>query len=221
MAESLEFVFPGETKTKTSSVGQLIDEQSNQMYSSDKRFTAHAGDVVIGLVTFKTADFYRVDIRGCSSAMLGTTAFNGATKRHKPDIRVGQYVAAWIQRVDVDLGVELSCEDPATQRDWSSGDCNFGVLPTEISDHTLVFDISVSYAANLQIKQDTHPVLRSLARLVDKAEIVLGKNGRVFVRTASREQTLAVVKTVLLGERLKPVQIEALLKALLLQATHS
>jgi hypothetical protein len=37
-------------------------------------------------------------------------------------------LVSWVQRVDLDLGVELSGEDSGSQRDWSSGDCVFGVF---------------------------------------------------------------------------------------------
>jgi exosome complex component RRP40 len=144
---------------------------------------------------------------------LSTTAFNGATKRHKPEVKIGNHVVAWVSRVDLDLDVELSCEDTGTQRDWSSGDCLFGVLTIENSESALVVDVSCSYAAQLQTK-DTHPVFRSFGRHT-KAEVAVGRNGRVFVKAATRAEVLALSKTIVLGERLSPVQTEALFRGLL------
>jgi hypothetical protein len=42
------------------------------------------GDIIVGIVLQKSADFYRLDINSVSTAILPSTAFNSATKRHKP-----------------------------------------------------------------------------------------------------------------------------------------
>lgn len=214
--DSIQFIFPGESLGASPlSQGVLFDSSNKQLYNTVRRYTAAPGDVIIGVITHKTPDFYRVDIRGSAPAILATTAFNGATKRHKPEVKVGNHVLAWVSRVDPDLDVELSCEDSGTQRDWSSGDCLFGILSLENSDSALVVDVSTSYAAQLQMK-DAHPVLRSFARHA-KAEIAVGRNGRVFLKAASRAEVLALSKTLLFGERLSPVQTEALFRGLLNQ----
>ena len=56
--------------------------------------------------------------------------------------------------------------------------------------------------SSLQLKQPhAHPVLRSFACQI-KGEIAIGKNGRVFLRSCSREETLLMAKTVLLDSDL-------------------
>jgi exosome complex component RRP40 len=44
--------------------------------------------MVLGVVTDKHADDYRVDIRASSSATLSALSFEGATKRSRPRLQV-------------------------------------------------------------------------------------------------------------------------------------
>ena len=46
------------------------------------------GDNVIGVVTAKAGDIYRVDIGASETAALSYLAFEGATKRNRPDVKV-------------------------------------------------------------------------------------------------------------------------------------
>jgi exosome complex RNA-binding protein Rrp4 len=45
---------------------------------------------VIGVVVAKSAEHYKVDIGTAQQALLGVLAFEGATKRNKPDIKVNR-----------------------------------------------------------------------------------------------------------------------------------
>lgn len=46
------------------------------------------GDSVIGIITHKSGDNFRVDIGGSEPASLSYLSFEGATKRNRPDVKV-------------------------------------------------------------------------------------------------------------------------------------
>ena len=47
------------------------------------------GENVIGIVTQKAGDMFKVDMGGSDQASLSYLAFEGATKRNRPDVKVG------------------------------------------------------------------------------------------------------------------------------------
>ena len=94
-------------------------------------------DTVVGIVTERLGEAYRVDIRstcvdhgggavvvlpadahscvclpthGRSRAMLPLLAFQGATKRNRPNLTVGALVYARVVGADRDMEPELSCQ---------------------------------------------------------------------------------------------------------------
>lgn len=46
------------------------------------------GDTVIGIVTLKSGDVFKVDFGGSEQASLSYLAFEGATKRNRPNVQV-------------------------------------------------------------------------------------------------------------------------------------
>ena len=52
---------------------------------------AAVGDPVIGIITMRLSEAYRVDIAEALPATLDHLAFQGATKRNKPDLKVCFY----------------------------------------------------------------------------------------------------------------------------------
>ena len=54
-------------------------------------------DEVIGVVVARGADSYRVDIGSSRDALLPFLAFEGATKRNRPNLAVGTLVYARVQ----------------------------------------------------------------------------------------------------------------------------
>lgn len=46
------------------------------------------GETVIGIVTVKSGDVFKVDFGGSEQASLSYLAFEGATKRNRPNVQV-------------------------------------------------------------------------------------------------------------------------------------
>lgn len=59
-----------------------------------KRYVANRGENVIGVITAKAGDIFRVDIGTSQQATLSYMAFEGATKRNRPNVHVGDIVYA-------------------------------------------------------------------------------------------------------------------------------
>ena len=53
------------------------------------RYFPQTSDKVIGIVTHKVGDCWRVDIGGIEKAEIEFTSFENATKRNRPDVRLG------------------------------------------------------------------------------------------------------------------------------------
>lgn len=52
------------------------------------QYVPSKGDSVLGIVTHKTGDTFRVDIGSSELASLSYLSFEGATKRNRPDVKV-------------------------------------------------------------------------------------------------------------------------------------
>ncbi len=48
------------------------------------------GETIIGIVTAKSGDVFKVDFGGSEQASLSYLAFEGATKRNRPNVQVRQ-----------------------------------------------------------------------------------------------------------------------------------
>ncbi|XP_008072332.1 exosome complex component RRP40 isoform X2 [Carlito syrichta] len=55
--------------------------------SQQKRYVPVKGDHVIGIVTAKSGDIFKIDIGGSEPASLSYLAFEGATKRNRPNVQ--------------------------------------------------------------------------------------------------------------------------------------
>lgn len=52
------------------------------------QYIPQRGDSVIGIITTKAGDVFRVDVGASELATLPYLAFEGATKRNRPDVKV-------------------------------------------------------------------------------------------------------------------------------------
>ncbi|KAF7247422.1 Exosome complex component RRP40 [Varanus komodoensis] len=147
--------------------------------SQQKRYVPVRGDHVIGIVTAKAGDIFKLDVGGSEQASLSYLAFEGATKRNRPNVQVGDLVYGQFIVANKDMEPEMACID-------SSGRANgMGV----IGQDGFLFKVSLGLirkllAADCQIIQD-------LGQLYP-FELVLGMNGRIWVKAKTIQQTLIV-----------------------------
>lgn len=82
--------------------------------ASHARYIPAQNDLVIGIVTARLAELFRVDIGGPLPATLPLlTGFEGATRRTRPSWNVGTVIFARVSAAHPDLEPELACFDPS------------------------------------------------------------------------------------------------------------
>jgi len=103
---------PIEDDVVTTRAGILSHKEPARFFvlSNHKRYYAAVGDTVVGVVSDRNAEFYRVRLHGTTMAILPVLAFDGATKRNKPNLAIGALVFARVVSVSKYMDTELTCQ---------------------------------------------------------------------------------------------------------------
>ena len=74
--------------------GSLLYHPPNRFWIDhrQRRYIPAAGDLIIGIVTAKLSEGFRVDIGSSANAYLPLSSFEGATKKNRPNLQVGSAV---------------------------------------------------------------------------------------------------------------------------------
>ncbi|KAL7065649.1 hypothetical protein ACR3K2_39070 [Cryptosporidium serpentis] len=92
-------------------------------------YIPNKGDIIVGTVLNKIGDLYKISINAPYNAILHNMAFEGATKRNKPNIDIGNHICARISYSDISSGeIELTCTTPEEKRTWTSNENYLGLL---------------------------------------------------------------------------------------------
>lgn len=161
--------------------GILRHKQPNFYWidSQQRRYVPAKGESVIGIITVKSGDVFKVDVGGSEQASLSYLAFEGSTKRNRPNVQVGDLVYGQFTIANKDMEPELVCID-------SCGRANgMGVFGAG----GLLFRVSLGLVRRLLAPQSE--IVKDLEKLFP-FELVVGLNGRVWVKAKSLQQTLIV-----------------------------
>lgn len=165
--------------------------------SYQKRYIPNRGETVVGIVTQKSGDIYKVDIGASEQATLSYLAFEGATKKNRPDVQIGDVVYAKLLVASKDMEPELVCVD-------SHGKENeLGVLNSD----GMMFTCSLSLVRKLLNPEC--PLFRLLGRN-QAYEIAAGMNGRIWIKAQSVKETIAVANAILAAEYTIPNEMQKL-----------
>lgn len=162
-----------------------------------KKYTPVKDDMVVGVVVSKTSEVYKVDIGASELAALPYLAFTNATKKNRPDIKVGNVVAAKVRVATPFMECEISCVEYANS-----------VMLGHLEDGFLI-QVSLNYA--LKLKKSSSKLLYDLGQLVPY-EIVIGANGKIWIFSTSVLTTIAIGSAILKAEHLKDEDIPDLVK---------
>ncbi|XP_077206944.1 exosome complex component RRP40 [Paroedura picta] len=147
--------------------------------SQQKRYVPVKGDHVIGIVTGKAGDIFKLDVGGSEQASLSYLAFEGATKRNRPNVQVGDLIYGQFIVANKDMEPEMVCID-------SSGRANgMGIIGQD------GFMIKVSLGLIRKLLTPSCEIIQDLGQLYP-FELVLGMNGRIWVKAKTIQQTLIV-----------------------------
>ena len=160
--------------------GTLRHRASSNFYIEDaarKNYFPQVGDQVVGVIEDRTSDAYKVNISSGAPALLSRLAFEGATKRNKPELKRGDVVYCRVADTDRDVDTELTClSATGVKKDWASGEAVYGPLVTG-----LVVRVPPAYA--LKLLHPDSSVLNALGRRL-AFEIAVGMNGAVWLKAA-------------------------------------
>lgn len=165
--------------------------------SQQKRYVPAKGESVIGIVTAKSGDVFKVDVGSSEQASLSYLSFEGATKRNRPNVQVGDLVFAQFLVANKDMEPELVCIDGSGR---SNGMGVFG-------SGGLMVKVSLGLVRRLLAPHSD--LLSDLSGLFP-SELVVGLNGRVWVRSSSLQQTLILSNLLQVCENMSPEQRRAL-----------
>lgn len=180
-----------ETESIVASKSGVLRHRQPNIYwleTHQKRYVPTRNDDVMGLVTSKAGDFFKVDIGASEQASLSYLAFEGATKRNRPRVVVGDVVYARLAVADYYMEPELVCVDSLGK---SKG---LGVLP-----EGFMFSVSLECARKLRTPEWENALYQRLGEYAP-FEIAVGMNGRVWLKSKSTQQTVRMSNVILLLE---------------------
>lgn len=151
-----------------------------------RRYIPSRGETVLGTVVNKTGDMFKVDIGASEQASLSYLAFEGATKKNRPDVNIGDVLFAKLLLAGKDLESELVCVDSHGKKG------KLGVVTDGF-----VFTCSLNLVR--KILNPKCPLLRALAKEYPY-EIAAGVNGRIWVKARSTRETIAIANAILAAE---------------------
>ncbi|KAK6457569.1 exosome complex exonuclease RRP40 [Scheffersomyces xylosifermentans] len=153
-----------QNKAKTT---QLVYVESNS-----KRYIPQTNDFVIGIVTGVVGEAYKVLLQDFSTAvLLSMMAFPNATKKNRPNLKIGQAVYARVSQAIPEIETELECIDPTTGKEGG-----FGLL----DESGYIFTVNLNFARELLFNPNSIFLEKLASRC--KFEIAIGINGKVWIK---------------------------------------
>ncbi|GJJ78165.1 exosome complex component RRP40 [Entomortierella parvispora] len=169
--------------------------------SNQRRYVAAPGESVIGVVVGKTVEHYKVDIGAAQTALLGVLAFEGASKRNKPNHEIGTLLYCRISLANKDMEAELECMNPTTGKSDGYGDLKGG----------FVFKTSLGLARRLLDPKTL--ILRILGQHIP-FETAVGMNGKVWINSANAKHTILICNAIKNSEFLSQEECVTMVKGL-------
>jgi exosome complex RNA-binding protein Rrp4 len=183
--------------------GKVVENTSEEVFRSlGKYYSPKEEDVVLGIIVQKSSEFVKVDISTYSHAILNTKDFEGATKKLKPIINLGDIIFARVSKVNKFDAPVLSCLSEHGNKSWASGESFFGIL-----NGGNVYDFPKIYSWDFY--KDNY----ALSRLYDVAnfEIVFGMNGKMWIKSDTAENVSNIYEILLSSIKLDKDEIEKLI----------
>lgn len=138
---------------------------------------------MVGVISGRVGENWRVDIGSAHPAALDGLAFEGASKRNRPMLKVNSLIYARVSLAHKDMEPELECFDAQTRKAEGYGELKGGFL------------VRCSLGMCRQLLDPKHfllPLLGSMFPL----ETAVGMNGRVWVSTKNVRHTIALTKCI-------------------------
>lgn len=149
-------------------------KKTAQIDTPNSRYIPCTGDLVIAQIYRSGMDFFQVHITAHSQqAVLPQLAFEGATKKTRPQLKTNDLVYAKVVSAQKNMEVELTCVNPSTGKSEPDG---LGPL-----NGGMLFQVSTGLTERLLKKQGVVVLSELGERLQGGFEVAVGKNGKVWV----------------------------------------
>lgn len=152
--------------------------------SSWHRYIPCEQDSVIGQVTARYAEGYRVDLGSSVPATLDHLAFHQVNRKNKPNLQPGALVYARVHHAISSMEPEIVCLAPDNKKSGGYGPLQGGFLLKSLSS---------GLCRRLLDKDDV--TLQLIGEKVEY-EVVVGMNGRIWV-SAEQKKVVALICQVL------------------------
>lgn len=163
------------------------------------RYYPKVGDQVVGIIEEKGGDFFIINIFSGFHCILNRLAFEGATRRSKPEMKKGDLIYARVSAATDGTNVmdtELSCLSlNGPKKEWTTGETIYGELP-----QGLLIRVSILKAKSM-LKPDC-AVLNALGSYYC-FETAIGMNGAIWVRSANLVDLIVIRNSILNAEYLE------------------
>ncbi|KAL6713642.1 exosome non-catalytic core subunit rrp40 [Lecanora helva] len=181
---------PPSTITSAVAGSLRVDQKKNAIWVENNggRYIPQPNDLIIATVHHSSTDVYHCSITPHTQfAQLPQLAFEGATKKTRPQLNSGSLIYARVLSASKHLDPEIVCYNPSTGKSEGMGELKGG----------MVFDVSLGMARRLLLaKQREDGGIAVLEEIAEKLafEIAVGRNGKVWVKSAGVKETLLVGK---------------------------
>ncbi|SNX84592.1 related to RRP40 - protein involved in ribosomal RNA processing, component of the exosome complex [Melanopsichium pennsylvanicum] len=166
-------------------------EQVFWIETNTNRYVPAPNDAVITQITNRSAESYTTTLFSAHSATLPALSFEGATKRHKPNLGIGALVYAKVVSADRFTDPELTCVNSVTGKADGFGQLKVTDQRGERNGHAHLFHCSIGLARSLL--RPKHGLLKEVATYFP-FEAAIGANGAVWVRANHVKHVIAVGK---------------------------
>ena len=138
-------------------------------------YSPKVGEVVIGIISQKTYEIYRINILSNREASLNSVDFEGATRKTKPNLNVGDIIFAKVEKENKYSNAILTCKNPNNSKGWSSGESTYGELKGgKLYDYNRFLCLKLL---------DNKDFIHRLKECVEKLQLKIGYNGRIWIKT--------------------------------------
>lgn len=168
----------------------VLKKTSQNLYYVDnhqKRYIPQKREFVIGIILKKKSENYIIDIGGSEQAKISPIAFENSSKQTRKELKPGELVFGQVLVANKDMEPELVCIDVF---DNSVG---IGALPED----GIMFNIPLHVAR--MIVDPENSFLLTIAKKV-KFTIVVGFNGRVWLKAPRQSDMVAIMNCLMLLE---------------------
>jgi len=204
--------------------GRLKHRKSTNTYyilTNSRRYSPQINDRVIAIVEERIGEYYRVTIPQSSagSALLQNCAFEGATKRNRPNLVTGSLLYARISVADPMMDTQVTClvdvatgegfiDGGAARKDWMTDEGTYGELRGGCTS-----PISVGLARELLDSKNV--VLKELGKSQIPFEMCVGVNGVVWVHSTRAEYTIMILNAIRSSEVMTEEQVRGMVRLLI------